>query len=101
MRFWISWKEYAPDNRPLTDPPSEAILGWWESGAGDGFTTLCAVVEAGTEWEARKQVLKNWPAEGPPRSTRWRFIEPKPDGWTPGDRFPIKPGSWSAKRFGV
>ncbi len=98
MRFWISWKEYAPDNRPLTDPPSEAILGWWESGAGDGFTTLCAVVDAVSEKEAMEHVIRNWPITRGQAS--WRFCQSFPDGWTPGDRFPIKPGSWSAKRFG-
>lgn len=39
MRFWISWKEYAPDNRPLTDPPSEAGFAWWDGAAAVVFYT--------------------------------------------------------------
>ena len=32
MRFWMSWIVKEEDYRPLTFPPNEAILGWWNTG---------------------------------------------------------------------
>lgn len=99
MRFWLSWKERSPDYRPLTDPPNEAVLGWWKSGeAGDGsYATLCACVEAPDEEAAQAAVLKSWPPYKK-KLVEWRFCEPVADDFTPGDRFPIESG-WSKKRF--
>ena len=46
-RFWMSWYDAEEDYRPLHDPPSEAILGWWCSGEhADGRATLVALVQA-------------------------------------------------------
>lgn len=89
-RFWISWNEYSEDWRPITDPPTRAIIGWWKSGeAGDGsYATLCAVVDAASEGAAKKAVKKNWPPERMPPV--WRFCEEKPADFMPGGRFPAK-----------
>ena len=93
MRFWISWQQPTSDPRPLTAPPNAAVLGWWESGIGDGHFTLCAVVEAKSEAEAKAAVRKDWPEAGD-----WRFCEERPASWRPSDRFPLS--DWMVLRFG-
>jgi len=84
-RFWISWEEPtddACDARPLKLPLPPSIPAWWESGYGDGYSCVCAVIDAPTEKKAKAAVKGYWK----PRA--WRFCETKTDGWKPGDRFP-------------
>lgn len=95
-RFWISWEERSPDHRPLTDPPNVAILGWWCSGYGDGYATLCALVEARSERAAKAAVDQDWPAVG---RRVWRFVEERDADWLPGDRFPMS--GWMRTRAEV
>lgn len=98
-RYWISWNEYSEDYRPITSPPTGPVLGWWCSGHGEDHVTLCAVVRATSALAAKEEVLKNWPSGA--RLPEWRFCEQKDADFTPGDRFPVRPESWSAERFGM
>ncbi len=104
MRFWLSWEERANDYRPMSDPPNDAVLGWWCSGeAGDGsFHTLCALVEAASLEAAQTAVRLDWPAvevyrgEERPCARVWRFGHEVAADWLPSDRFPLK--DWELKR---
>lgn len=99
-RFWLSWEECSEDYRPITDPPTRAVLAWWCSGeAGDGsFSTLVALVEAEDEDSAKAAVLESWPLDGSNRGgQRWRFCEERSFDWRPGDRFPLGNG-WARER---
>lgn len=87
--FWISWYEpidESQDSRPLKWP-LPATIDYWVSGwRGDmSAATLCAVVDAASEDEAKKLIGEYWkPAE-------WRFCNPNELGWRPpADRFPPK-----------
>jgi len=94
-RFWLSWNEYADDYRPLKYPPNEQILGWWCSGYGDGYATLCALVSATHENDAWKAVKKDWPQ----RSVETRFCDEVADDYDPrkGGRFVGE--DWMEKRI--
>ena len=96
MRFWISWVQPTEDHRPLHYPPGEAILGWWCSGedCATNNSMLCAVVEAASEKQAKRVILKEWPEAG---NVEWRFVEERGDDWLPGDRFPLS--DWMKPRF--
>jgi len=101
-RYWLSWLQPTNDSRPLTCPPNQSVLGWWESGLsyevnddGDEVVTpiLCALVEAADEQTAKAVVLIDWPeAEG------WRFVSAVPNDWRPMDRFPL--ADWMIERLG-
>lgn len=93
-RFWISWEQPGEDYRPLSVQYPAGFLGWWCSGyAGDGsYSTLIALTDAESEQQAHEVIRKLWPeAPGGEKQFRhdWRFSEERPDGWTPGDRFPL------------
>jgi hypothetical protein len=103
--WWLSWDQTTSDERPLTFPPNEAILGWWNSGSrcSDDAHTICAFVQAETEEEAKAAVKKDWP-----EAEEWRFcgetsVKPgdrfplKETSVKPGDRFPLK--DWMKPRF--
>lgn len=50
-----------------------------------GFVTICAAVKAATPEEA-KQYIQGCIEKGD--IDRWRFVEPRPDNWSPfSDRF--------------
>ena len=90
-RWWISW--YQPpdlkagwDYRASKWPHDAALLGSWESGFTDTHMTVCALIEAKTEDDARRLVKDHWP-EFPGGGER--FCEEQVPGWTPGDRFPM------------
>ena len=93
-RYWVSWYQPTEDERPLTFPPNESILGWWNSGQRlePAAWTICAVVEAKTEAAAKKTVRKDWP-----EAKEWRFVEEVEPDYRPGDRFPL--GAWMKPRF--
>lgn len=92
-RFWISWHQPTEDERPLTYPPGPSILGWWCSGYDqDGIPTLCALVEAESESNAKADIKLDWP-----EAERWRFVNEVATDWLPGDRFPLP--DWSAARI--
>ena len=85
LRYWISWYQPTSDYRPITDPPTKRILGWWCSGErADGTAVLCALVDAQTEGEAKRAVGVSWPDD-----VEWRFFNECPADWLPGDRFPL------------
>ena len=89
--YWISWVQPGNDVRPLHYPPGERVLGWWSTGYTQGGQTLCAMVRAADEQEAKDVVTKDWP-----EADEWRFCDPRE---TPEvtDRFPLK--DWMAERF--
>lgn len=92
-RWWISWHQPTEDYRPLRYPPHNPVMGWWCSGCDENdIATLCAVVLADDEDEARANIIAEWP-----EAERWRFCEEKPDGWVLSDRFPVK--DWMVERF--
>lgn len=92
--YWLSWTDSSEDYRPLTDPPTEAVLGWWVSGECDAGMTLCAAIAADSEEEAKATVFKNWPESG---FVVWRFCDKKPKSWRPGSRFRVD--GWCAERL--
>lgn len=86
-RWWISWYEPVDeqgDYRAIRWPLADGIKKYWCSGwTGDGKSaTLCAVIDAATEDEAKQIVRDHW------KPGEWRFCEEKPLHWRPGDRFP-------------
>lgn len=85
-RFWVSWREpidETGDYRPISWPLPSSIPAFWCSGEGDGFVTLCAVVDAHSEAEVMDILAGYW------KPFRWRFITEKEPGWRPAsDRFP-------------
>jgi hypothetical protein len=91
--WWVSWYQPTEDARPLVYPPHEKILGWWNTGfrCEDDAHTLCALVQAETEEDAKAAIRLDWP-----EVTEWRFFEPS-DGKL-SDRFPLNP-KWMPERF--
>ena len=89
--YWISWVQPGNDVRPLHFPPGERVLGWWSTGYAQGGQTLCAMVRAVSEVQAKDAVLDDWPEAG-----EWRFCDPRK---TPEvtDRFPLK--DWMRDRL--
>lgn len=86
--YWVSWEEVSGDYRPLTFPPNDRILGWWCTGEGPGYSTLCAAVKAETEDEARAAVLRDWP-QAFVRNPAWRICQHCHGSWDGSDRFPL------------
>lgn len=96
-RFWLSWVQPTEDYRPLTDPPHEAIIGWWNSGyTAKGYSTLCALVDAESMAEAKKAIRVSWP-EAPGVRGNWRIDDERAADWLPNDRFPLDK-DWMRKR---
>lgn len=93
-RVWLGWEQGGNDHRPITYPPPAPILGWWCSGEGHGYSTLCALVAADTEEQAWKEVRdkKAWPDAG-----KERFAELVGPDHLPGDRFPLN--DWMKERL--
>ena len=101
-RYWISWEQLTSDYRPLQDPPQpENIRSWRCSGHSPDGATICAIVDAESEDQAKEFVLNAWDASGTGEEIgRWRFAEEKAADWLPGDRFPISK-DWERKRLGL
>ena len=93
--FWLSWEQPTDDYRALTYPPNEQILGWWCSGTGEDYFTICAYVEAKDDDGARAAVLKDWP-EAFDRDSDWRIFQER-EKYKPSDRFP--PEDWMMQRL--
>lgn len=94
-RWWISWNEYEADVRPVHDPPSAAVLGWWVTGEGEHHVTLCAIVEAPTLMDLHLAIYQDWPQGD--HALDVRFSEEKSGSWLPdGDRFPLS--DWMKER---
>mgnify|MGYP000278737902 CR=1 FL=1 len=90
--YWISWVQPGADVRPLHYPPGERVLGWWSTGYAKGGQTLCAMVRAISEVQAKDAVLDDWPEAGD-----WRICDPRK---TPEvtDRFPPL-NEWMVERL--
>ena len=93
MRFWVSWEEpedpeFGLDPRPTSVPTDERVTYWWCSGYGEGYSTLCAVVDVRDgegEKEARDAITATWNWDG-----HWRIFEEVESDWMPAsDRFPV------------
>lgn len=89
MRYWISWWQPGDDPRPLHSPPkTERVLGWWVSGESETHSSICALVQADNEEEAKLAVIVDWPES---KDAEWRFLQEKDAKWVPpADRFPPK-----------
>lgn len=87
-RYWVSWVQPGPDPRPIYEKDGPVPLGglYWITGeAEDGSSTICAVVDAISDVDARSKVTAHWPDHG-----EWRFIvEKEPDYMPSSDRFPL------------
>lgn len=100
-RYWCSFYFIGAhgadsDYRPINFPPHEAILGYWNSGYRlyDEAITLCLLVQAETEDEAKNIIKIEWPESV---SACWRFFNEHDNLWLPGDRFPIS--DWAEERI--
>jgi len=98
--FRLSWEEHESpgDSRPVTDPPVEPVLAWWESGVAgdDSYATMVAFVNAPTQKEAWQAIAKSWPDK--PKTRRVERFCNVVDRVESSDRFPIK-NDWSKKRI--
>lgn len=83
MIWWISWAQSPLALRvPLTIPPVE----YWITGTrwSDGAITICSIVEAESEDEAKELIQQYWP-----EASEWRFCVQRSPGWRPDPcRFP-------------
>ena len=90
QRFWISWEQPGEDSRPIagSDKLGPWLLGWWESGIGDGYCTVVAWVEAKSLNQAHHLLAgsKAWPEFA---GAHIRFENETEPGWMPSDRFPL------------
>ena len=81
--YWVSW--YATEeNGPFT-----LNWPWWFSGyrCSDDADTTCTAVRAPSENHAKALVILAH--DKPPNQIEWRFVEERPDDWSPFcDRFP-------------
>ena len=80
-RWWVSWYS--------TGEQFELWCPWWVSGVrcSDDAETICAAVLAETREDAMQVVVNSH--DTPPSDIEWRFVEERPDGWSPfGGRFP-------------
>lgn len=73
-KYWVSW--YG------TGVGFELNSPWWVSGErlSDDAPTICAAVVAEDEDGARAVVET---AHDEPVTPEWRFVEERPDNWTP------------------
>lgn len=60
-RYWVSWCCYEEDWRSVYWPPQNGVMYYWCTGYGDGYATLCAVVDAEDEAGVKAAVRHNWP----------------------------------------
>jgi len=102
-RFWVRWTQPTEDERPITFPPHEAILGWWRTGYTCDAALdlpvvpiLCALVEAENALAAKKAIEREWPEADFTNDNH--FAQETTDAWRPpADRFPIL--SWMIDRL--
>lgn len=87
-RYWVSWYSGNYADEGCTKPPFQ----FWCSGTRDrpGDTDkddeiLCAVIDA-IGFSPEKDIHFSLKQHFPDYTIR--FLEKKPDGWQPGDRFP-------------
>jgi hypothetical protein len=81
--YWISWWARALDGA------FELHFPWWVSGEkiDEDSSSICAAVKANSEKEVREMIYICYDTR--PEDLEWRFIEERPDDWSPFcDRFP-------------
>ena len=98
LNYWISWIQPTEDNRPLTYPPNEGVLGWWCTGQGEDYWTMCAMVRAENKEQAEQAIFKDWPEaeENKGLDGDWRIFD-EDVTLELGDRFPLS--DWMEERF--
>ena len=80
--YWVSW--YATE----ANGPYEIHTPWWCTGwrLSDDAETICAALKAKSEHDAMEQIYRAYDQR--PDSIEFRFVEPRPDDWSPfDDRF--------------
>ena len=83
--YWISWyhrKEYGAFT---------LHSAWWVTGESvdDSYVTICAGIKADDETHAKSIIQDCF--DTPTSSIKFRFVEERPDDWTPfNDRFKKK-----------
>lgn len=99
--YWLSWNQNADpqhglDSRPVAWPPPDPVLAFWESGFGDDYTTVVALVRAHTEDDAQRVIERAWS----PGVGKWRFCDEYGDeSKPPSDRFQAPEWSVEMKRW--
>lgn len=81
-KFWVSW--FNPEDLGVFELHSP----WWTSGyrGSDDAATICAAIRADHIEGAKDRVLRSYDVI--PDDVEWRFVEERPDDWTPfSDRF--------------
>ncbi len=98
MLKWIGWNQPGEDCRPLCDPPAKEVLGWWKTGESmdGGYSTLCAMVVAESDSQAKGIITIDWPEAGNGPDADWRFCNDA-DNTDLSSRFP--PPDWSVERI--
>jgi hypothetical protein len=82
--WWIRfYTDSIEDSRPIKVPVPN-IQHYWESGFSDTHAIMCAMATGETEADVLESVKYGWPDVG-----ELDFCDPRPEDWTPGDRFPI------------
>lgn len=91
--YWISWYQPKDACLPASYEPNQSILGWWVTGIriNDNAETICALVYAESEDDARRAVLHECP-----NVDEWRFCE-KRDSVDLSNRFPL--ADWMIDRL--
>lgn len=83
-RWWVSW--YHND----AHGPFEIHTPWWWT----SNTAVCAAILAPDVEAARKAIYDAY--DNPPAFLAWRFVEPRPNDWSPWN---LAPGVIGESRF--
>lgn len=63
--FFVSWRSYVEDYRPINKLPTPPILGWWVIGCGadttDDYHKMGAYIVANNADQVYFHIVKNWP----------------------------------------
>jgi len=78
--YWVSWRCKIDDMGKF-----ELNWPWWISGEGDDYYNTCTAIKASSEEKAIRIIEMSYDMAV---SLDMRFIEEKPEGWSPfSDRF--------------
>lgn len=78
-RWWVSWW-----HDPEAFGGFELHSPWWVSGGTDTADTICAALLADNEAHAMQLVYEAY--DKTPSWIEFRFVEERPDDWTPWKR---------------
>ena len=94
--YWVSWFSAEKDHRPIQDPPTEEIIGWWCSGydSSDRAILLAWIISKSDD-QLEEIIKKNWPEF---TQSDFRFFGKRKDKIdTIFGRFPLSKG-WNLGR---